>query len=104
MTKWTPSTRSDVEALLQDAVSDLHEAHAVRFRAMVVPMYAIPVGTDPHESVFVVAEHAGKVLYYSDIEEGWELEALNGNGGIDYRGCSQFELSNLMWQLFGDPK
>jgi hypothetical protein len=70
---------------------------------MRIPAHRVPVTSAPSEFVFVVAQYQGKVLYYSDVEDGWELEALNNNGGITERGCNQFRLSHIMCQLFGGP-
>ncbi|MEM9566781.1 MAG: hypothetical protein AAF974_00600 [Cyanobacteria bacterium P01_E01_bin.34] len=67
-------------------------------------MRAVPVSKYPGESVFVVAEYEGQILYYSDVEDGWELELQATNGGIEDRGCNQFELSHLMWHVLGDPE
>ncbi len=104
MPEWTPANRSAVEELLEVSSAALHPEHLARFKAMLVPLYKIRVASDPGQTVFVVAEYDGKVIYYSDIEDGWELAALDDKGGIDCRGSSQFDLSHLMWQLFGDPK
>jgi hypothetical protein len=92
-----------VEALLERAVAGLHPAHRPLFAAMRVPLRSVPVAAHPGQRVFVVAEHEGRILYWSDIEDGWELELPDSDGGIADRGTSQFELSHLMWQLFGDP-
>jgi hypothetical protein len=51
-----------------------------------------------------VADHQGRILYYSDIEEGWAIERPDSAGGIADRDCSQFELSHVLWQVFGDPE
>ena len=50
-----------------------------------------------------MAKHEGKFLYWSDIEDGWELEALQAGGALEDRGCNQFELQHIMYKLFGDP-
>ena len=71
---------------------------------MRVPLRAVPVAACAGEMVIVVAEHDGKILYWSDVEGGWELERPTAEGGIRCRGCSQFELGHIMWQLFGDPE
>jgi hypothetical protein len=104
MNPWQPASREEVEGLLAEAVEALHPAHRRRFEAIRVPTRRIAVTGAPGEHVFVVAEYQGKVLYYSDEEDGWELEPLNGSGGITERGYSQFELSHLTHQMFGDPE
>ena len=70
---------------------------------MRITLRRVPVASDPGKYVYVVAEYQGRVLYYSDVEDGWELEIPNDAGGITDRGCNQFTLSHIMHHLFGDP-
>ena len=84
MTPWNPLSREEIEAELARA--------------------SVPVAAYPGERVWVVAEHQGRILYYSDIEQGWAIERPDGAGGIADRDCNQFELPHLMCQLFGDPQ
>jgi hypothetical protein len=104
MTDWKPATPERVQALLEAAVAGLHPAHRVRFQEVRVPFRTVPIDVHPGETVVVVAEHKGKILYYSDVEDGWELDAPSSSGGIRERGASQFELRHIMRQLFGDPE
>jgi len=97
-------SRDEVEGLLEEAVKQLHPAHRKRFEAMRVPLRTVAVSASPGGSVVVVAEHEGRIVYYSDVEDGWELVAPNVNGGIQERAANQFELTQLMWALFGDPE
>jgi hypothetical protein len=59
--------------------------------------------TAPGEFVVAVAVLDEKLLYWSDIEEGWELEAPDGRGNIASRGCNQFELRHVLYRVFGGP-
>jgi hypothetical protein len=102
MTSWTPLTKGDIELRLAREIAELAPGHRARFTAIAVPLRAVAVLDSPGESVFVVAEHADRIIYWSDIEEGWECEAPNGSGGIDHRGCNQFKLSHVAHQLFGE--
>jgi len=104
MTPWNPLSREEIEAELARAVTGLHPAHAKCFSAITVPIRSVPVAAYPGERVWVVAEHQGRILYYSDIEQGWAIERPDGAGGIADRDCNQFELPHLMCQLFGDPQ
>ena len=100
---WRPAPKEAVEKKLADGMSKLHPHHRALFESIRVSPRPIPVESDPGQFVFVVGEHNGRVLYWSDIEEGWELEEPNVKGGINTRGCNQFELSHIMYQTFGDP-
>src|SRR5262245_28388810 len=103
MSTWAPASSEHVVQLLELEMQRLHPAHLRRFQAMRVQPHPVPVASRPGETVVVVAEHAGQLLYYSDVEHGWELESPNEHGSIDTRGANQFTLSHLMHQLFGDP-
>lgn len=50
------------------------------------------------ESVLIVAEFLGQVLYYEDVEEGFEWCVLNDSGEISEQGCHQFELAHVLSQ------
>lgn len=63
----------------------------------------VPVTSAPGEYVYVVAEYQGKVLYYAEVEDGWELEELNEAGGVTERRCNQFKLTHSCTNLFGSP-
>ena len=93
----------EVETLLQEEIKELHPGHRLLFQKMRIPFKTVPVDAHPGEYVIVVAEYEGKMLYYSEIEEGWELEEPTSRGGITEREANQFELTHIMWQLFGDP-
>ena len=103
MNPWTPATKAEVEALFEEALASLPHSLRLRFKAIAIPPRAIPIQDSPGEVVFVIAEHEGKILYWSDVEDGWEFEAPNERGGIDCRGCNQFELSHVAHQIFGEP-
>lgn len=103
MGTWQPATLPEVQRLLAEGLAVLHPAHRVRFEAMCIAPKQVPVANTLGEFVYVVAEYQGKLLYYSDIEDGWELEAPNSGGGINVRGCNQLELTHVMYQTFGDP-
>ena len=102
MTSWRPATREEVERILADEMKSLSVAERARFEPLRVTPRPVPVESSPNEFVYVVAEYQGKVLYWSDIEGGWELEPLDPSGAITERGSNQFELKHIIFQLFGE--
>ena len=103
MQTWQPATREEVERRLRAEITVLHPLHQVRFEAIRVPLRQVPITSMPGEHVYVVAEYEGEILYWSDIEEGWEIDMSNSFDGITERGCNQLGLGHIAHQLFGDP-
>jgi hypothetical protein len=100
METWRPATLDDVLSILRDDLRSLNQERLELFEKIRIQPIQLPVLCYPGEAVWAVAEHQGRYLYWSDIEEGWELDVLQPGGGIRDRGCSQFELHHIMYQLF----
>lgn len=98
-----PATLDEVQLILRDDCQQLLHMYRELIEQMRIQPRQIPVVRFPGEAVWAVAEHEGRLLYWSDIEAGWELEALGPDGGNQNRGCNQFELHHIMYQLFGNP-
>jgi hypothetical protein len=49
----------------------------------------------------VIAEHQGRLLYYSELEEAWGISAPDAAGSITDPGSNVYQLAQLMNQLFG---
>ena len=101
MKPWRPPTREEVERILENEMASLPDGDRVRFDSLRVTPRQVAVTNSPGEYVYVIAEYHGKVVYWSDIEEGWELQAVDVSGGISERGSNQFELKHIIFQLFG---
>ena len=51
-----------------------------------------------------MAEAGSEVIYYEDVEEGFEICELGGDGMIPERGCEQLELSHVLERLRSNKK
>lgn len=98
-----PPIEEVLESHIADQLSALHPAHIARFEQMRVTPGIIPVSNTPGEYVYVVAETQGKVLFYSDMDEAWGLQALDSLGGITLISDDLYQLSQLLHQLYGAP-
>ena len=96
---WQPATIDEVLALLAEELRELHPRHQAELSPCLIKPRLVPVDEKPGETVVVVAEIDGDILYWSDIEEGWELETPSPSGGVPRRGCNQFELSHVTHHL-----
>lgn len=100
---WLRAEIVEVMSLLEQGMNSLHPEHRTAIAKSLIPPRWIPVADCPGESVVAVADIHGKLLYWSDVEGGWELDELGPDGSIQSRGCSQFALWHITHQAFGVP-
>ena len=100
---WQPASIDWVADRFREELGHLPQAHRELLERLSVQARAVPIDAHPGEAVVVVGEHEGRLLYWSDVEGGWEVDKPTSTGGIAERGSSQFDLSHVAWQLFGDP-
>lgn len=48
------------------------------------------------ETVFVVAALPAGIVYYEDVEEGFELGRPGADGAISHQGCNQYRLTHVL--------
>lgn len=100
---WRRAEMSEVMSLFELGMKSLHPDHRRALEKSRTPPRWIAVADCPGEAVVAVAAIQGKLLYWSDVEGGWELEAVGPDGTIESRGCNQFELQHIARQAFGEP-
>ena len=100
---WHPISESELKELIdRELKSCTAELQSLFARYRVAP-YKVPIHRLGNlEEVFVVAELPSGIIYYEDVEEGFELDRLGGDGAIPTQGCNQFELKHLLSQLSSD--
>jgi hypothetical protein len=92
---------AEVVSLLKLAKATLHPGHlAVLERALIEPR-KLAIDDSPGEFVVAVAVFGDALLYWSEVEEGWELAVPSPAGSIPTRGCNQFELGHVLYQAVG---
>jgi hypothetical protein len=84
-------------------MASLHPQHRAALERALIRPRTVGVSDAPGEFVVVVAVLDEKLLYWSHIEEGWELAVSDGCGNIPCRGCNQYELRHVLYQVFGAP-
>jgi hypothetical protein len=94
---------SKVVSLLAADMASLHPRHRAALQRALITPRKVPVTEAPGGFVVAVAGFGGKLLYWSDIDEGWELEAPDARGDLAARGCNQFELRHVLYPALGDP-
>ena len=91
----------EVLTLLQGAAARLSNAQREALEQALIAPRKLLVEDSPGEFVVAVAAFGDKLLYWSDVEEGWELAVPNERGSIASRGCNQFELKHVLNQMEG---
>jgi hypothetical protein len=84
-------------------MASLHPQYRAALERALIDPRTVNMSSSPRGFVVAVAILDEKLLYWSDVEEGWELEAPDVRGNITSRGCNQFELGHLLYQVCGDP-
>ncbi len=97
------TTIAEVVKFLENDMASLHPKHRVALERARISPRKLPVSDSSGEYVVAIAALGDKVLYWSDVEEGWEIETPDSSGSIPSRGCNQFELRHVMYQVLGDP-
>jgi hypothetical protein len=97
---WKSAPREYVAQLLASQIQRLSPAQRERWGAISVPFRAVPISAEPGHFVYVVAEIEGRVIYFEDVEEGWNVAPLTSRGELESRGFEQDDLLCLLSRLF----
>ena len=91
---WKAATVEAVNEIVQKSLIDCDPDHRTAFlRYSVVPHVTPIVRYGQIETVVVVAQRANEVLYWEDVEEGFNISPLTGEGSIAEHCCNQDSLA-----------
>ena len=97
MDNWRPIPAPELEALVSSQLSVCSPTQQTAFARYRVQLYPAPFRrADALEQVLVVAELPVGLLYYDDVEEGFEVGAPDSRGILHDCGCNQFELKHAL--------
>jgi hypothetical protein len=102
---WKPKSLSDLNAMIaEDLKACAPELRALYARTQVPPEKwgQAPWG-DPGGGFWAIAVHEGRVLWYNDIEAGFNVSPFSRWGEIGYYVCNQDELQYALPKLAGQP-
>ena len=100
MNTWQPITVSELEKLVARQLFVCSPENQEFFKTIRVPFYQVPIHRlGVIEKVFVVAVLPSGVVYYEDVEDGFEIQELSKDGEILNQGCNQLELSHVLSQI-----
>jgi hypothetical protein len=89
-TSWTPATAEAVRAIVQRDLADCDAVQTAVFNRYSVDPHPEPiVRYGQIETVIVVAQKGNEVLYWEDIEEGFNTSPVDDQGRIAEHWCNQ---------------
>ena len=97
---WMPISKDELEneiAFQCKEMSDDELAYFNKIRVKLEPIKIERCGNT--ETVFVVAKAGAAIIFYEDIEEGFEITELNEQGVISCYGANQFTLQQIIKRL-----
>ena len=90
---WRPATVNEVnEIVAKDLKACDSEQLAAFNKYRVSPFNAPILRNGKMESVVVVARNGGQVIYYEDVEDGFNVSEISRDGRLLEHWCNQDEL------------
>lgn len=88
---WEPISLAELESLIAEQLWLCTQPQREGFARWRVEFYKIPIHRlGALESVWVVAKLPSGLLYYEDVEEGFEIGAVGTDGALIEAGCNQY--------------
>jgi hypothetical protein len=91
--EWEPATVEAVEEILEADLAECDDEQVATFRRYAVAPYRAPIlRYGKMESVVVVARKGDEVIYWEDVEQGFNISPVASDGRILEHWCNQDEL------------
>ena len=102
---WEPIALPELEARIAEELADCEpEARALYERAAIRPeKWRLPPWGDEGGGFWAVAVLDDRVLWFNDMEDGWNVSAFPHRGEIGAYWCNQDELRGALPLLAGEP-
>jgi hypothetical protein len=103
MNSWKPITDEEFTVLYAEQYAELDgEERDVFERYRVSPWKAIIRRSEQagDEHVFVVSQTTGGVLFFDDVEWGFNISCIDDTGRLTTPGCSQYTLREAVNRWF----
>ena len=97
MSEWKPITVSELEQVIARQLQACTSAQQVAFASLRVPIYPTPLRRLGNvEPVLVIAELGDGLIYFEDVEEGFEIGVPGPDGVLPEASNMQYELCHLL--------
>jgi hypothetical protein len=98
---WRPITAQELQSFIDEQLPECTDAQREIFERYRVPLRPAPLERyGKLESVLIVAQRGNEVMYYEDVDEGFNFSPLETDGRIAQHWCNQDELKHALirWQ------
>ena len=97
MDQWHPVTVAELEAIVESQLSQCSPLQKAAFEAFRVPFYPVPIHRLGNlEQVLVVAHLPSGLLYFEDVEDGFDVGSLDADGALAPTTCDQLDLKHVL--------
>lgn len=94
---WQPITIEQLEAVVAAQLGACAAEQQAAFASLRVQFFSVPISRlGAVESVLVVARLPSGLLYFEDVEEGFEIGVPGADGVLPDQGCNQLELRHVL--------
>lgn len=91
--EWKPATVEAVKKIIEGDLPACDDEQVAAFKKYAVEPYPAPISRyGKMQSVVVVARRRDEVIYWEDVEEGFNLSPVASDGRILEHWCNQDEL------------
>ena len=91
--EWKPASIEIVESIVQADLAECDQEQVSAFDRYAIPLCRAPiVRYGKAESVIVVARRGEEVIYWEDVEEGFNVSPIAPDGRILVHSCNQDDL------------
>lgn len=100
METWKPITKEQLESLIASQLLECTPELQELFERYRVPPFSAPLRRNGLiEDVYVVARRGDEVLYYEDVEEGFNISPAPSDGKPLTHWCNQddLQIALLLW-------
>jgi hypothetical protein len=97
MEAWEPISAAELTELLSRQLRDCEPELVAVFETYKIDPFRAPIDRyGREERVFVVARKGDEVMYFEDVEEGFNFSRISTDGKILEHWCNQDELKHAL--------
>ena len=105
MEEWHPIEKEELEEIIREDLALCKPEQRAVFEKYRVPLRRAPIERyGKLEYVFIVAQRGDEVMYFEDVEEGFNFSPVDSEGKILQHWCNQDELTFALWHWMGKPQ